>query len=175
MTIDPHGPANWSAYSPRQASEAAIHLYDYWASKCCGPADLPSRGDILPEEIKRLLPFVWIMDFDRGTRTFRYRLIGTAVVEGVGKDYTGHTLEACHPNVGAYEAAIAALLQLMDDAQPRWRRGAPMFQHLTEAPRLENLILPLAADRRTPDRILGLTLFFDSDDRLYRPGIIRAT
>ena len=175
MQVGPRAPEGWSLYDPRQASDAAVHLYDYWASKRRGPDDLPSRDDIRPEEIKPLLPYLWIMDFDRPTRTFRYRLIGTAVVEGVGEDYTGRTLAECHPDEGAYDIATRALLQLADDAVPLWRVGTPMFHHHAEVLGLENLILALAADRRRTDRILGLTLFFDGEGRLYRPGVIRAT
>lgn len=175
MKIDPFRPDDWVPYSSERASEAAVRLHDYWASKRQAPDMVPSRGDIRPEEIKPLLPFLWIMDFERQTRTFRYRLIGTAVVEGVGRDYTGRTLDECHPNTGAYEFATRALMQILEDRQPLWRRGVPMFHHETEALRLENLALPLASDRRTADQVLGLTLFFDSEDRLYRPGVIRAT
>jgi len=175
MHVDPHEQEEWSYYDPLRASDAAVHLYGYWASKLRASADVPSRDDVRPEEIKPLLPYLWMMDFDRPARSFRYRLIGTAVVDGVGKDYTGYTLADCHPDPGAYEFATRALLRTIDDAQPRWRHGAPMFHHETEARRLENLILPLAADRQTPDRILGLTLFFDGNNRLYRPSVIRAT
>jgi hypothetical protein len=175
MNLDPHGPENWSPYDPQQASDATRDLHAYWRSKRQDRTDVPSRDDIRPEEIKPLLPFVWIMDYEPRMRSFRYRLIGTAVVEGVGSDYTGRTLAECHPNVGGYEVARRALLSVIDDGVPLWRRGAPMFRHHAEALRLENLVLPLATDRRTPDRILGLTLFYDGDGRLYRPGVIRAT
>lgn len=175
MPIDPHRPENWSLFDPKRASEAARHLHDYWSSKRQGSDDLPSRADIRPEEIKPLLPYLMILEFEQPARTFRYRLIGTAVVDGVGKDYTGLTLTESHPNVGAFETVTRAMLDLMDDAAPRWRRGAPMFRHHAEVQRLENLILALATDRRTPDRILAMTLFFDGNGQLYRPGVIRAT
>ena len=68
---------------------------------------------------------------------------------------------------------MGTLLQTMADGRPMWRRGRPMFQHHTEVNALENVILPLATDRRTPDRLLGMTVFFDSNDRVYLPGILR--
>lgn len=175
MSVSPNGRENWAPYDPRLASDAAQHLYGYWSSKRQGPEDVPSRDDIRPQEIKPLLPYIWIMDYEPAGRSFRYRLIGTAVVEGVGKDYTGYTLAECHPSTGAYETATSALLSVIGDGVPLWRRGAPMFRHHAEVLRLENLVLPLAADRRNPDRLLGLTLFYDGDDRLYRPGVFRAT
>lgn len=173
MENDPGRSGQWRPYDPDRASELAVRLHDYWASKRTGPGDLPGRDDIRPEQIKPLLPFVWLLDFDHATSTFRYRLIGTAVVDGVGKDYTGRTLAECHPKVGDYEVVIGTLLRLIEDARPMWRRGTPMFRHHTEVRALENVVLPLATDRRTPDRVLGMTVFYDSDDRVYLPGILR--
>ena len=172
MTTDP-GWGEWRPYDAARACELVVGLHRYWDSKRANPGELPSRDDIRPEEIKPLLPYVWLLDFDRGTRTFRYRLIGTAVVDGVGKDYTGHNLAECHPNVGDFEMVMGTLLQTIADGRPMWRRGRPMFQHHTEVNALENVILPLATDRRTPDRLLGMTVFFDSNDRVYLPGILR--
>ncbi len=175
MTNPSPRPEDWQPYAPERASRAAVHLHDYWASKRSASGRLPTRQDIQPAEIKALLPFLWLMDYEPGQGAFRYRLIGTAVVEGVGRDYTGRTLEQCNPGSGACEFATRALSGMMQDRQPIWRRGAPMFHHETAVLRLENLALPLASDGDNPDQILGLTLFFDSDSRLYRPGVIRAT
>lgn len=50
---------------------------------------LPSRGDIAPEEIKDLLPNIMIVDVERDPLRFRYRLVGTRVVEYNGIEFTG--------------------------------------------------------------------------------------
>lgn len=60
----------------------------YWERKR-GDRRIPSRRDIDPTEIPRLLSHVQMIDvIDRGAR-FRYRLVGTALVEAFGQDYTG--------------------------------------------------------------------------------------
>jgi hypothetical protein len=61
----------------------------YWVDKC-GTHTMPLKRDIDPTEISpKLLPHLQIMDvLDGGTR-FRYRLVGTALVQTYGKDYTG--------------------------------------------------------------------------------------
>lgn len=170
---DPHKPGEWLPYWPSRASAPAAQLHDYWASKKPDDGELPSRDDIRPEQIKALLPYLWIMDFERQSQSFRYRLIGTAVVDGVGQDHTGHSLADCYPTPGALEIATRSLLGLIGTGAPMWRRGPPMFHHSTEVTALENIALPLAADHRTPDRILGMTLFFDSRSQVYLPGILR--
>jgi len=61
----------------------------YWLRKR-GPRILPCKGDIDPTEIPpAVLPHLQILDVvDDGAR-FRYRLIGTALVQAYGRDYTG--------------------------------------------------------------------------------------
>lgn len=61
----------------------------YWLRKR-GTASMPSKRDIDPTEIHpKILPNMQIIDvIDDGAR-FRYRLVGTALVQANGKDYTG--------------------------------------------------------------------------------------
>jgi hypothetical protein len=66
----------------------------YWDRKR-GARSMPSKRDMDPTEIPpELLPNLQIIDvIDGGTR-FRYRLVGTALVQAFGEDYTGkHTDE----------------------------------------------------------------------------------
>jgi hypothetical protein len=61
----------------------------YWLRKR-GTSSMPRKRDIDPTEIDpKTLPNLQIIDvIDDGER-FRYRLVGTALVEANGKDYTG--------------------------------------------------------------------------------------
>jgi len=64
--------------------------YDYWLKKCAG-RPFPNRADLDPAEIKDVLPHLTIVErtgSDAEPR-FRYRLVGTAVVQAVGRDRTG--------------------------------------------------------------------------------------
>lgn len=64
--------------------------YDYWLEKCDG-RPFPDRADLDPAEIKDVLPHLSIVEVtgsDEQPR-FRYRLIGTAVAQAVGRDRTG--------------------------------------------------------------------------------------
>ena len=67
---------------------AVIHqLYDYWCSKGGGGGRVPLRSDIDPLEMHEILPNLALCEMV-GHR-FRYRLIGTRIVEFVGRDSTG--------------------------------------------------------------------------------------
>jgi hypothetical protein len=67
-------------------------LLDYWERKR-GAQTMPSRGDIDPLDMPpRLLPHVQLVERGEGGR-LRLRLVGTAIVDAIGKDPTGRFLD----------------------------------------------------------------------------------
>jgi hypothetical protein len=79
-----------------------LELYRYWLSKR-GARVMPSRGDINPADISQLLPYLMVVE--RAGEQFRYRQVGSAIVEAVGYDATGI-------NVGSYIAAPETAAQV---------------------------------------------------------------
>lgn len=69
-------------------------LESYWQSKCAA-GGLPSRQDIDPAEIRRLLAHIALVDVLQNGGGFRYRLVGTRVVQQLAFDPTGEDLQAC--------------------------------------------------------------------------------
>ena len=71
-----------------------IHrLHSYWQSQQQHRGGgLPRRGDIAPDQIRDLLPHIMIIDVERDPLRFRYRLVGTRVVEYNGVEFTGYYL-----------------------------------------------------------------------------------
>ncbi len=72
---------------------------------------MPSRKDIEPTEIPDLLANVVLVDVTQDPLDFRYRLIGTAIVERIAFDYTGkHFTELAHQQPGSqvWETAPAS-------------------------------------------------------------------
>lgn len=77
---------NCASYRGHPILEPALA---YWLQKRAARA-MPRKGDIDPTEIApRLLPHLQIIDVIGGGQRFHYRLIGTALVDAYGKDYTG--------------------------------------------------------------------------------------
>lgn len=66
-------------------------IFQYWESKRQG-SQLPSREDIEPAEISEYLPHVGLIDVVPKLKGFRYRLIGTHMVNMFGRDFTGMAL-----------------------------------------------------------------------------------
>ena len=56
-------------------------------------ADVPDRCALRPEDIKPLLPCLFIADAEHDPFRVRYRLVGTRAVEVTGFDITGHYLD----------------------------------------------------------------------------------
>src|SRR3546814_5237666 len=80
-------------------------IYHYWSGKRGGRC-YPTRADIRPEEIKRLLPFVLLLDVLDEGRHFRFRLVGTDAASGI--DPTGKLLHEAAPG-GVYLNHLSAL------------------------------------------------------------------
>lgn len=78
-----------SSFDPSLLGEPRFRdAFAYWDSKR-GIRSMPSRRDIDPVEIPRLLPYVMLVDVLRDPLDFRYRLIGTEVRDILRGDYTG--------------------------------------------------------------------------------------
>jgi len=151
------------AYEPDDALEDRLAhpsvkaLHVYWRGKA-GPGRLPGRGDLDPLDMKPALGNMVMIDVHRAPLRFRYRLHGASLVLRDGFDMTGKWLEE-HP-----EPELRARIQ------SSWSRAAEQrkivhgfrdcFADLRRR-RYEVLILPLADDGRTVDKLLVLQIHLD--------------
>ena len=136
------------------AARAHEEIFAYWASLRKG-GRLPSRADISPERMKRLLPTVSLVDVlrDEGRRAYRFRLAGTGLYSVYGREVTGRTLgEVYAPAAADYWRR--ELDQVAAGGRPAagvhnlaWRGAA----HVS----LLWLRLPLASNGTDVDMILG--------------------
>ena len=126
----------------------------YWREKR-GSRSMPRRRDIDPVEVPTLLPHLQLIEIVAGGR-FRYRLIGTALVEAFGRDYTGQ-----YPDVlfDGQRGKITEVYSAVRDAkQPLFLRS----RYLTtkEIDLVANrLYVPLSEDDSHVNMILGILTF----------------
>ena len=128
----------------------------YWLGKQGGRA-MPARRDIDPTEIPRLLPNLQLIEVINGGSRFRYRLIGTALVEAFGRDYTGTYLDELFPDErGAF---AHGLFQAVCTArQPMFLRST--YSTLRAVDLVANrLYLPLSDGGTNVGIILGALTF----------------
>jgi hypothetical protein len=135
--------------------EFQFDLYEYWLGKR-GERAMPARKDIDPTEIPALLPYLILAD--KVGDKFRYRLVGTAIVQEVGIDPTG----SFAGSYVSYDPTSVAAFQTMGNrlvstGRPHLADGQyelkPGFVHNFLA-----LLLPLSDDGTNVSMVLALRI-----------------
>jgi hypothetical protein len=108
---------------------------------------------------------LWMLDVYRDPLRYRYRLCGTEMVRSLGHEVTGHWLDEAHPQLVANAQSRDRFRFIVEQAQPTWRRGVPLWNRDPEHRTIETCIAPLAADGYCVDKIIGISVMFDSQGR----------
>ena len=153
------------------AARAHQEMFAYWASLRRG-ASLPSRLDLHPAGIKRMLPTVSLIDVKRdlaGAVDYRLRLAGTGLYSVYGREITGRTLDDVY-NTAAVEYWREQLNKVVNERRPgvgvhslAWK-GSPHMSILW-------LRLPLATNGKDVDMILGYDAVVGSQEAGGHSGI----
>lgn len=105
--------------------------------------------------LRRHLGWLCVVEVVEDGADFRYRLIGSNIVEKVGRDMSGHMVSEVLPR-----SAVDIYREMLRDRQPvrthgrvTWRGKGFLFH--------ETLLLPLADDGVTVDRFLVEMVFPD--------------
>lgn len=116
-------------------------VYEYWRSKVDGPM-LPTRNAIDPFEIRSLLPHIGLIDVMGDGDEFRYRLIGTHMVDIFGRDFTGCKLGDNHKD-GAYGHFLKTLYaQCAHERKPVFCESQFLYRD-DEPLQIRRLVMPL--------------------------------
>ena len=164
--IDDFG--GWSGYDiPQDRTDwhpLVRRLYDYWRSiKPFGR--LPGRQDLVPEDIAQLWSRAWMLDVFHDPLRYRYRLCGTEMVRSLGREVTGEWLDEVHPALIANPQSRERFHFMVETGCPTWRRGPPLWTCDPQHAMIETLIVPLAGDGRTVDKMLAVSVLFDCAGR----------
>jgi hypothetical protein len=136
-------------------------LYDYWLS-CANGKELPTRADINPAQIPRLLPHLSLVDVAADIETSRVRLAGTRLRDVYDCEITGLPLREL--DLGSKrDYWLAAYRHTAFEGKPT--------QGVVRGPLLnkEHLVqywlrLPLAAAGGAIAMVLGLDIFLSAMD-----------
>jgi hypothetical protein len=128
-------------------------VYEYWVS-IRPAAGVPGRQHIDPSAITAALPYLFIVDVCRDPLRFRYRLVGTAYAELMGRDLTGAFYDEVHPGfTGEIRRQYA---DAVEHRRPAYRKGRAMYVNEERRwPIVERVIAPLARNGSDVDMILG--------------------
>ena len=148
-----HQIEDWSA---RFVHPRLAELFAYWSSR--RPVQgLPSRADLDPAEIPRLLKHMFLVDVLPEPLDFRYRLIGTDLARIAGRDVTGCSLAEAVPK-RVYPRYFLLYRTVTERRQPvrvTGRSWLPRNDYLD----WEAALLPLAAADQPVNMLLGGIVF----------------
>jgi hypothetical protein len=85
------------------------YFYDYWRDRR-GDRSMPSRGEIVPSELKKYLGWLCFVEAMPEYHDFRFRLVGTRVAEYFLSDATGLTVKEAYGAAKAGRVATDAVL-----------------------------------------------------------------
>jgi hypothetical protein len=157
------GPAESDALHPLPFTDARLEqAYRYWVQKAAGRA-MPSRADIDPVDIPKLLPDVMLVErFPDGR--YRYRLIGTENTRAHGMNATGRFLDEVLPGPD-YRTHVLALYDECVAAGRALYSECLFFSPARHQPERHTkvLFLPLSPDVKTINMIFVVQVFLYID------------
>ena len=139
---------------------------EYWGSKRSG-RDMPRRRDIEPMELRPVLPHLQITEVIDGGSRFRYRLVGTAIVEAFGAEFTGKCVDELVS--GERDSFVHACYRAVCTARrPAFARSKYMTTKNVDLT-ANRVLMPLSEDGERVHQILGALTF--EFTRRFAPGI----
>lgn len=145
-------------------SETALFMLSYWQKKNRGNG-CPSRADIDPADFKEYLPNVMLIDVRHEPLDFKYRLIGTGIVDRSTRDYTGtRVMDLKH------QRKPSIIWSLYERTALERKPALMMIPYLNDETRYAEIqTLPLSQDGTDINMLLGTVIFdhpqysFDED------------
>jgi hypothetical protein len=137
-------------------------LYRYW-DRIRGQRRMPTRSDVDPVDIARILPVVGLIE--RRDEGYFWRLIGTEIAEHFGRHLTGE-------RYGAHFSPAHFIDATRESFDAAFERELPVFDEFVYRSDLgwthavSRLVCPLAADQTHPPMIIHT--------RLYRHDVLQA-
>jgi hypothetical protein len=138
--------------------ERIVDLYRYWLSIHPARGVLPGRQHLDPVAVPKLLPWLWLIEFERNPLRFRYRLMGTEQVVAIGRDGTGKWLDEVHPGFAA-SSAYPQFVAAVERGESGFHKGAAINARERSWMSVERLVLPMAKNGRDVDLLLGMSVF----------------
>jgi hypothetical protein len=130
-------------------------LVAYWEAKRAGRI-APRRADIDPAELKPHLPFLLMFDVLEDGCDFRFRLVGTGIVQGMGRDSTGKRLTELYADRPAARNTLTdGFRQVTIQKRPIFTRGRIFWVPDRLHRRFASVALPLSKDGVTVNIILA--------------------
>jgi hypothetical protein len=130
-------------------------VLEYWYEKA-GERAMPSRVDLDPViDLPKLTLHMFLVDVERGATRFRFRLVGTGVVDHVGRDMTGKYLDELFDHENHYIEVKEDYLDVVRHRAPRMGVVRFFSDLRGMVSNYERLLLPLSDDGERVNLLFG--------------------
>lgn len=116
-------------------------FYAFWRSRA-ESGRVPDRDRFPVEDLGPWLGNIQIVEVVDGGRDFRHRLIGTRIVEAVGRDLTGRLVSECEYRTGT-EVMLRRYRESLERDGPTFRRGRVFWARNMSWLRFESITVPM--------------------------------
>lgn len=130
-------------------------VLEYWYEKA-GEREMPSRVDLDPViDLPKLTMHMFLVDVERGATRFRFRLVGTGVVDHVGREMTGHYLDELFDHEKQYIEVKEDYLEVVRHRAPQLAVVRFFSDLRGMVSNYERLLLPLSDDGERINLLFG--------------------
>jgi len=154
--------------APEELTDRRIRLvYEYWLS-LAGANGLAARQDFDPLAVRSALSHTMLVNVQPDGH-LSYRLMGTAIVEKIGRDSTGKSLQGCY--VGDdWDEVAETYRQVIQTRRPVFYTSLFRARDDHQQYRYQRLLCPMTQDGSSVDLLLGALSF----DRISRDEAVVA-
>jgi hypothetical protein len=140
--------------SARIRSPAARAAYEFWMSFWTA-GRLPSFQDVDPAKVKKALPYLWVLKYDRASDRFAYRIAGEEVNSFFRRNMSGRPVDGSMP--ADLAAAFQARARRVVQTCCALHLVGKVYRSAGYEAVGERLYLPLAPSRADDGGVLGIT------------------
>ena len=133
-----------------------LDVYAYWQSLRSGDS-IPYRRDFRPAAIRRLLPYIILVDVLNDPRDFQFRLVGTAFITVTGQELTGRLISEVFPPQFRMEV-FEGWNAIVENGGPNWACGNVWIEN-KDFISWQGVALPLRAETGSVDQLVGAGVF----------------
>ncbi len=149
-------------FSPGEIKDAELRaLYEYWRRKHRG-SQLPSRADIDPLEIPRLLANIALLEVTGAAEDFVFALAGSRIEEVHGRSLKGVSLLQLHKELES-APSVRFCVEAVTTREPQIHQ-ADLKEYGKAHWVCRRLILPLSSDGERVDTLLMGAVFSSVGD-----------
>jgi hypothetical protein len=162
----------WPAEAGSTGSGIIDGVLAYWRSIHPPGRPFPARAHLDPVELGTLLSFVFLVDVIGDGRDFRYRLVGTDIVNHTVRDNTGRLLSELVAQGSQHSLArLYGIAVERRQAMMQWlvyENGVGLRRWY------QTLVMPLSADGQSINMLLGVAVHFQELVAIFPAGKSRS-